>query len=202
MKKITLLLLLIVISINLSGCAPSISKFTPKPTQKVNPVGLYIIIGTFGGSIEADYREELLKRFTDQITSSMTPKGYEFVVLNDKIDQKKVYHSSLFWYINEKKIARQAAENGCETAYIVFYYLENYGGWKVMQNTNHLLVNSWLLDAKSGNVIAEDSGYVASPLFNMASFVQDSEDISSRNTHIRYLDWINKRFDAAATINK
>ncbi len=194
--------LIFLVYINVLGCAPSISKFKPEVGQKVNPVGLYVIIGSFGGTIEDSYREELTKRFTRQISASMSPKGYEFVELNDKINLSDVYHSSLVWYINEKKIARMASENGCETAYIIFYYLENLGGWNNMQGSNHFLVNSWLVNAPSGKVIAEDCGYVQSPARCMSQFVREGEDRTSRNTHIRYLDWINQKFEAAGTIKQ
>ena len=202
MKKFVYVLLLLV-CLNLVGCAPSISHFKPDPDQKVNPVGLYVIIGGFGGSIEADYREDLTKRFIEQITSSMSSKGYKFIKLNEKFDQKDVYRSSLVWYVNEKKIARLASRNGCETAYIVFYYLENLGGWKNMQGSGHFLIKRWLVDTPTGKILAEDGGYVPSPMANISRFTQNGEDKSSRKTHIRYLDWLNQSlFNSAAPITQ
>ena len=140
-KKV-LVLLFLTISLNLVGCTPAFRNYKPGANQKINPVGLYVILGSMSGGVDELYRAEMVESLESHVKGALASKGYSIKGLNDKVSQSKVYFSSLVWYFNEKKIAKIAKENGCETVLILFTILIVF-----LAGTNWISVkcSGWLL---------------------------------------------------------
>ena len=203
MKRIVLVFTLALFTFGMIGCAPTLGNFSPKPGQKINPTGLYVIVdSTASDDVEKEYRGKLVDVNVQQVKDILTNKGYQIVELNDKIDRKDVYSScpGLYWYISEKKIAKASAENGCETVLIIHYSLENAYtvGWKDLHKAYSCNLHFLLVNSQKGNIITQNMHFTPSPAKLLSSKAESFSGMEVQESHKRFLKIINESFFGSA----
>lgn len=118
-KHITIWLLIIIL---LSGCAGPTMQVKNLEQTNLRPMGLFVISSTQGlDDKDLVHRKFIINLSTEVLTNLLEDK-YELRPLNDKIPHNEVFKKPFASvYIDEKKIARIAKQEGCRSVLIVYY---------------------------------------------------------------------------------
>ncbi len=118
-KKISIL---VIIAILITGCAGSTLRIKQLENTNLRPMGLFVCSSTqFLDNKDLIHRKFVVDLSTDVLSMLLKDK-YGIRPLNDKIPYDEVFKKYLgSFYINEKKIAQIAKQEGCSSCLIVYY---------------------------------------------------------------------------------
>jgi len=183
----------------LAGCAPSIRKFIPEPKQKINPMGLFITVGSQINSKEEKAYQKIIRHTAGKfIISIFRQKGYEVIPLNSVIPDEKVVTRVpyMFWYINEHKIADYAFRNKCSTVLIVQYVLNKFvfGSWLKVHKQEHCGIDAWLVDTQNAKALTEDHNVFKSRRSKcFEKYRKTKKTYNTKYIHAQYVKYITLR---------
>lgn len=199
MKKTGQIIVITIMVCCFAGCAPSIRKFIPKPKQKINPMGLFITVGSQINSKEEKAYQKFINQTAEEfIISIFRQKGYEVIPLNSVIPDEDVVTRVpyMFWYINEHKIADYAFQNKCSTVLIVQYALNKFifGSWLKVHKQEHCGIDAWLVDTQNAKALTEDHNVFKSRRSKFfEKYRKTKKNHNMEYMHAQYVEYITLR---------
>jgi len=184
------------VSILMVGCSPSQMTIDEDYLDKIDPIGLYVIGSTQildNGDVE--HRDFTINIASNDIPKIFKKKGFDVKLLNHTMSIKEVFAKPFgTFYIDEKKVAKAAKDEGCSTYLIVYFaYAGKLDAIDIdLSAYSYCSLYGWLGSSKDADVIT--SSHTALNSFKDFKFVNAKNflNISEKNKYKEFLKSITR----------